>query len=98
MLPTVLRNGILALSGVLLAGVLLPDAAVARVGFMPVGFAATDGRGPRMAPLLRDSASVWAMGITAIPWMILTTLHTGTANTPNMAPGPIVEIRAMAAR
>jgi hypothetical protein len=37
MLPTVLRNGILALSGVLLAGVLLPDAAVARGGLYAGG-------------------------------------------------------------
>jgi len=33
MLPRVLRNGILALSAILLAGALLPDAALARGGF-----------------------------------------------------------------
>ena len=77
MLPTVLRNGILALSGVLLAGVLLPDAAVARGGFYTSGVRGYGWQRPAYGAIAAGLGLglVWAMGITAIPWLILTTLH-----------------------
>lgn len=98
MIPRALRNGILALSAVLLADAFLPGAAAARGGF----YAGPRGYGFGLPRLAYGAIAVGlgvglGYGYYGYPLDDFTTIHMDMVSMPNMALGPIADIPAAAA-
>ena len=90
-----LRNGLLALSAVLLAGAFLPDAASARGGY----YAGARGYGFGLHGLAYGAIAVGlgiglGYGYYGYPLVDSYDFHTDMASMPNMALGPIGDMPA----